>query len=64
MFTKDRYHGGALTHEFKDPLSFLTGLFFLHSNVQTNILSSCDRVPFIQRKDLFLFLFANIFDCA
>uniref|UniRef100_A0A8C3Q6B9 Structural maintenance of chromosomes protein n=1 Tax=Geospiza parvula TaxID=87175 RepID=A0A8C3Q6B9_GEOPR len=34
LFTEDRYHGAALTHEFN--FSFLTGLFLLHSNVPTN----------------------------
>lgn len=45
VFTEDKYHGGALTDEFN--FSFLTGLFLLHSNVQTNALNSCDQVSFI-----------------
>lgn len=56
VIIEDRYHGGTLTHEYKDPFSFLTGLFLLHNNVQTNTLHPCDQFPFVQKKDLFLFL--------
>lgn len=56
VIIEDRYHGGTLTHECKDPFSFLTGLFLLHNNVQTNTLHLCDQFPFVQKKDLFLFL--------
>lgn len=49
VFTKHRYHGGALTREFKDPFYCLTGLFLLHSNVQIHSIHVIVSLSFKRR---------------